>query len=136
MLAQVVLAAFLVLTADYRTFSFLSLVLSTLGVLLGGWAILVMKPRRVSMHPRPREDARLVTVGPYAWIRHPMYGGLALLTLGCALSPALPWRLVVWMALCLVLDRKARIEEQLLVERFAQYRPYQSRTARFFPFVY
>ncbi|MBI3403344.1 MAG: isoprenylcysteine carboxylmethyltransferase family protein [Acidobacteria bacterium] len=80
---------------------------------------------------------RLVTIGPYRWVRHPMY------TMGIALSVSiglmaangfiLLWAVVVLIAVRLVVIPR---EEATLVEVFGdEYRRYRSGTGSFLPFV-
>lgn len=65
-----------------------------------------------------------------------MYLGLLLLTAGCIVSDVSWWRIGLWLALCGVLDIKARREEHYLLERFSEYQEYQKHTWRFVPWVY
>jgi len=99
----------------------------------GGWTIAHNKPGNFSILPEPRANARLVTTGPYAHIRHPLYFGLILFAFGCAIG----WNtLLHWTAagaLAIVLDLKSRREERFLLERFLEYRDYAARTTRLIP---
>lgn len=83
---------------------------------------------------KPRENATLVTTGPYRWIRHPMYsfgmmwfGSIALLTAN--------WYLAISGILAFfLLALRSRIEERRLIEKFGDdYRQYQLVTGRFLP---
>lgn len=81
------------------------------------------------------EPAELVTTGPYALVRHPIYGGMLLAMLGSALAQSLLWLapLLVYGPLFI---RSARREERLLLERFPQRYPgYLKRTKMLVPFV-
>jgi protein-S-isoprenylcysteine O-methyltransferase Ste14 len=81
-----------------------------------------------------RANASLVTGGPYRWVRHPMYLGVALLMLSASLITA---NLFVALAGALVISLmvlRTPTEEARLVERFGEaYRQYARRTGRFLP---
>jgi protein-S-isoprenylcysteine O-methyltransferase Ste14 len=100
------------------------------------WAIAIVNPRRVRIAPEPGRGARLITRGPYRFIRHPMYTAVLLFTLGWLTTKPTLGRLVVWLILLGDLLLKAEYEESLLARRFSEYRAYRLRTKRFLPFVY
>jgi protein-S-isoprenylcysteine O-methyltransferase Ste14 len=79
------------------------------------------------------EGERLVSAGPYRWVRHPMYAGALLF-----LWPVLTWT-ANYLALCLAgtlyLWLGALHEEYRLLRRFGrEYAEYMARTPRFLPF--
>jgi protein-S-isoprenylcysteine O-methyltransferase Ste14 len=81
------------------------------------------------------EPAELVTTGPYALARHPVYGGMLLAMLGSALAQSL-----LWLAPLIVYGpyfiRSARREEELLLAEFPdRYPDYRQRTRMLVPFV-
>lgn len=78
----------------------------------------------------------LVTTGPYAEIRHPLYSGLLLAMLGSAIAQSLLWLLplIVYGPLFIL---SARREEELLLREFSErYAAYRSRTKMLLPFVF
>jgi protein-S-isoprenylcysteine O-methyltransferase Ste14 len=81
-----------------------------------------------------RTHARLVTTGPYRWVRHPLYSIAGLGWLGMGLMIA-SWPVLLGvLALPALLSLRAEREEAALVERFGdEYRAYMRRTGRFFP---
>ena len=82
-----------------------------------------------------RSNAALVTTGPYAYVRHPIYGGMLLAIIGSAIGQSLFWLLplVVYGPQFIV---SARREEILLLEQFPHsYRDYMKRTRMLLPFV-
>jgi protein-S-isoprenylcysteine O-methyltransferase Ste14 len=81
-------------------------------------------------------DHELITMGPYARIRHPTYTGAILLTIGMALVFLNVLLMAAAPLVVAVANYRARKEERLLAspEGFgAEYRQYMARTGRFLP---
>lgn len=81
-----------------------------------------------------REAHHLVTTGPYAWIRHPIYLALMGFITAIALIAA-NWFLITFLVISIV-DLALRIpnEEQMMIEVFGdEYQVYMQRTGRLFP---
>lgn len=82
-----------------------------------------------------KENPELVSGGPYAFIRHPIYAGILLAMLGSAIGENLVFALVL-IPFGAYFFYTARREEALMTEQFpAEYRAYQQRTKMFVPFV-
>lgn len=78
-------------------------------------------------------DQQLVTGGPYAFVRHPMYVGLALAAWG-ALLIYLTWTTVYFAVFAPLLFLRARREEQALAGEFGeQWQAYCKRVPAFWP---
>ena len=103
---------------------------------LVGWAFASMRPANFSVLPEPVDGNRLVTRGPYARVRHPMYSAVLLGGLGACLlhGTATDWLLLVALAAVMVV--KARREERLLRAVHPGYAGYASRTSALVPGVY
>jgi protein-S-isoprenylcysteine O-methyltransferase Ste14 len=81
-----------------------------------------------------RAKATLVTGGPYRWVRHPMYLGVAFLMLAISLITANAFVALAGSAVEALLLLRTRTEEAKLVQRFGDaYREYARRTGRFVP---
>jgi protein-S-isoprenylcysteine O-methyltransferase Ste14 len=82
-----------------------------------------------------RERFELVTTGPYAWVRHPLYSGMLLAMLGSAIGQSLFWLLpLIVYGPNFILS--ARREEKFLIEQCPErYRAYRKRTKMLLPFV-
>ncbi|MBY0506736.1 MAG: isoprenylcysteine carboxylmethyltransferase family protein [Bryobacteraceae bacterium] len=81
-----------------------------------------------------RQNAQLVTSGPYRWVRNPMYTGV--LAAGASLGLATGNGLVPLGSLVafVLLAIRTRTEERFLVARFGDdYRLYMRRVGRFWP---
>ena len=101
----------------------------TAGTLLAFWAAWSLG-RSFSLLPQAR---RLVTDGPYRYVRHPIYLGGFLITLG---EVWLRWSpLVVGLNLVFVAAQVARLryEEALLERTFPEYAEYRARTSCVIP---
>ncbi len=90
--------------------------------------------RQYSACLRIKESHSLITVGPYARVRHPMYTVLNGFSLGISLVTAN--FLIVCFAILLIITFPfvARKEEQMMLQAFGdEYREYMERSGRFFP---
>jgi protein-S-isoprenylcysteine O-methyltransferase Ste14 len=83
-----------------------------------------------------KKDHELVTSGPYALVRHPIYTGLVLAFAGSAVARA-EWRGVLAVVIVLwALWRKLRVEERWMREQFGDaYEAYRRRVSALIPFV-
>lgn len=106
------------------------------GVALALWTLWTWRLGRFNVLPDVLASARLVTSGPYQFIRHPMYAALLLGTLALVGNAPTPLRVAVWVALLINLTLKLNYEEQLLMQRFPDYAAYRQVTRRLIPRVY
>lgn len=108
-------------------------VLAAVSVALGVWALRANPPGNFNIRPTPHPEGRLVLVGPYRWIRHPMYTAVLLGGMACAVAGNGP---IGWLALGLlaaVLFGKSVLEERWMVRQHPGYGAYRAGTARFVP---
>jgi protein-S-isoprenylcysteine O-methyltransferase Ste14 len=113
----------------------LGLVLALAGAALSVWS-LMQHGWSVSPFPRPVDDADLVSSGPYRYVRHPMYSGIVLFTLGVGLAYANPAVLLASFTFLVFFMAKTGHEEEMLVESVPGYRTYRSEVPwRLIPFI-
>jgi len=81
-----------------------------------------------------RQNAVLVTRGPYRYVRHPFYVSVALLILSVSLLSANLLIAGAGLTVMTLLTVRTPKEEQKLIEKFGDdYRAYMARTGRFVP---
>jgi protein-S-isoprenylcysteine O-methyltransferase Ste14 len=78
----------------------------------------------------------LITTGPYAVIRHPIYTGILMGFLGTAIALAQVRGLVALALVFFALWAKLRIEEEWMRSQFGEkYASYAQRTAALVPYL-
>jgi protein-S-isoprenylcysteine O-methyltransferase Ste14 len=109
------------------------IVLTCLGVGIAIWARYCIG-QNWSARVTLKEDHRLIRSGPYALVRHPIYTGMLLGTIGAALVAG-EWRGILAVVLLLAAhSRKALREEGLLTKEFGEeYESYRLSTGFLFP---
>jgi protein-S-isoprenylcysteine O-methyltransferase Ste14 len=87
-----------------------------------------------SPHLQTRQEHALVTTGPYARIRHPIYLALLAFLTGIALVTA-NWFFIALLGVSIVvLALRIPKEEQMMLGDFGQeYKAYMAKTGRLFP---
>lgn len=104
------------------------------GLALLVWAALHLRGG-TTPSPVPNGAADLVTMGPYRYVRHPMYSAVMLAAAGISIRSG-SWTIwAVFTGLVLLFQAKARWEEARLDEAFSGYRHYATETPRFVPGV-
>jgi len=115
-------------------FEVVGMALCVCGVALAIWAR-VHIGRNWGMPMSLREGHELVTTGPYAYVRHPIYSGMLLTMLGTALAIGAGW-LIAFALFGAYFIWSARTEERDMTERFPEtYPAYRQRTRMLIPFL-
>jgi protein-S-isoprenylcysteine O-methyltransferase Ste14 len=109
--------------------------LCVIGVAYAVWARLTLG-RNWGLPMSQKEQPELVTAGPYARVRHPIYAGVVLALLGSAVVTGIA-ELIVALAMAAYFLASAFREERHLRTEFPEAFPaYQGRTKRFIPFLF
>jgi protein-S-isoprenylcysteine O-methyltransferase Ste14 len=109
--------------------------LTALGILLA-IAGLASLGSALTPFPRPLAKASLRQSGVYAWVRHPIYGGVILASLGWSMAWLSLAGILFSVVVVLFFDRKSAFEERLLGARFPEYRGYARRVRKLLPWIY
>lgn len=104
------------------------------GAMVLFWRMFAHLGTNVTATCAPRDDATLVTTGPYRWIRHPMYTSALLLMTSITLM-SLSWFIgLTGLSVVSVLMLRSRDEDARLLEQFGEaYAAYRRRTPAFIP---
>jgi protein-S-isoprenylcysteine O-methyltransferase Ste14 len=79
------------------------------------------------------EARTLVTGGPYAYARHPLYGVEMITVIGTAVQFAQPWAALIALLVVTLLVIRSLFEEDVLSAAYPEYAAYSARTKRFIP---
>jgi protein-S-isoprenylcysteine O-methyltransferase Ste14 len=134
--AQVACLIFIGLTAPLKAIRIELQIWELSGVFIAISGIFGLNWHSFSVFPEPKNKGRLVQSGIFAYIRHPTYAGILIV------SSTLIWQF--WsiprlMALCLlsfVLIFKILREEKMLAQKFPDYEGYKKNTNRLIPFLW
>lgn len=115
-----------VMTLFQQAAIFLLIGLGTLAAIV----ILARLGKSFSIMPEART---LVTSGPYAYARHPLYAAEIVILTGMILQYQQPWALLMGGATIGLQVIRALYEERVLARAFPEYEAYKARTKRFIP---
>lgn len=112
----------------------IGLALTVLGVAFALWAVATLG-REFDLAPEVHRDHAVVRAGPYRWVRHPLYVGIAVHLVGAGIASG---NLVLILGILLaglpLLYFRARAEEDLLrAELGSAYESYARDTGMFVP---
>jgi protein-S-isoprenylcysteine O-methyltransferase Ste14 len=104
------------------------------GIAIAIWARLCIG-QNWGMPMSLREGHELVTTGPYAFVRHPIYTGILLALAGTVLTVG-HWSIALFPLYLAYFIYAATMEERTMKEQFpAQYPVYARRTKMLLPFI-
>ena len=111
------------------------LALFVLGVALAVWARVYIGANWGTPMSQ-KEDPELVTTGPYARVRHPIYSGIILAMIGTAVAVSTYWIAPV-LVLGVYFTFSANREECYMLERFPDtYPEYKRSTKILIPYIF
>ena len=102
------------------------------------WLIIAMYQLNTNLtaYPSPKETGKLITSGLYRIVRHPIYSGVLLLSLGVALVMNNYLMLGLFVIFILFFLYKSSYEESLLRKKYPEYDQYMHKTGGLFPVLW
>ena len=116
---------------SFLIIKYLGACISFLGFLIILLAILQLNTN-LTPFPTPKENGELISTGLYKYIRHPIYTGIFLASLGIAFYTCSYWQLAIAIILLILFYFKSKYEESLLIKKYKNYEAYIKKTRRFF----
>ena len=105
-------------------------------LVLGGSGLWMIRDKLTAM-PAPVDGAVLLERGPFALVRHPIYGAIILGFVGLSIKGGNLLAFGLSLLLIPFFFAKTRHEEQLLALRFPEYSTYRSRVRyRVLPWIF
>jgi protein-S-isoprenylcysteine O-methyltransferase Ste14 len=105
-----------------------------------GWLVIFFVFRENSFSSATIElapDQKVISTGPYASVRHPMYAGALVMLLGMPIALGSKWGVLIIVAMTPVLIWRLLDEEKFLARNLPGYVEYQSRVRyRLVPLVW
>lgn len=114
-------------------------IISTLGTVIEiiGFVILILGFRglgpSLTANPVPLKNAKLITTGIYQRVRHPIYAGLIVATIGMVIANGSLVKFYFWVPLVALLISKIKFEEALLISTYPEYQKYQKQVPALIP---
>jgi len=133
--AQVAVLLWMALSGSLLGRGPIALALQVSAVLLMIWARLTFGARSFHAAAGPTEG-QLVTTGPYAIVRHPIYAAIALFTLSALLSNWSSENGIAALVIVVATVIRVESEERLLRRKYCAYADYSRHTSRILPLVY
>ncbi|MCC6369970.1 MAG: isoprenylcysteine carboxylmethyltransferase family protein [Bacteroidia bacterium] len=110
---------------------YLGAIISFLGFFIIIVSILQLN-KNLTPFPTPKESGELINTGLYKFVRHPIYSGIFLATIGIAFYTGSYWQLTISFILLILFYFKSNYEESLLIQKYSNYKEYMKNTRKFF----
>lgn len=114
----------------------IALVISTFGGLFGVYTLYFNRIGNFNITPEIKENSKLIQIGTYKYIRHPMYCSVLLMMAGVIFTNINLINVICYIVLFIVLYLKAIKEERLWKQKSQAYNLYTKHTKMFIPFVF
>lgn len=134
LLIQILVVLYLILSGNLFSWSPFVIVAQVLAIGLAVWARVSFQKGQFSIHAEPA-DGTLLAVGPYRFIRHPMYAGALILVWSSILGHLSVINVVVGLFATVVAAIRIMTEEHFLQAQYPGYTEYSAKTKRIVPFV-
>ena len=109
---------------EFLTLNYISNFLITLSLIILVFSVKELW-KSLSPMPRPKENSKLITIGIYRIMRHPMYYSLIIISFSLFIKSFTIYNFILSILLTLIISNKIKIEEEYLTQRFNKYTLYK-----------
>lgn len=109
-------------------YAYVGAVLYCLSMALVGWVLCMNPFAETSVRIQHDRGHRVITSGPYRFVRHPMYVGMCVLYVSTGLVLGSLWALADAVLLSLMFIARTALEDQTLRRELAGYEEYAAQT--------
>lgn len=113
----------------------LAILIQVFSVALMIWSRLTLGVRSFHVSANPTEG-KLITVGPYRWLRHPIYAALIYFSWSCLISFPYEWTIFSVFLITGGLFIRMIMEEKSLRSTYPEYTAYTQKAKRIIPFLF
>lgn len=107
---------------------YLGLAMYALGDIPVAWALAVNPFLQTTVRIQPERGHRVITTGPYRFIRHPMYAGSIFMYLGWPLILGSLWSYIPTIVLIATVIARTILEDRVLKNELPGYSDYSEQT--------
>lgn len=106
---------------------FLGFLLIAGGLGFADWTILSNPYASSAVRIQNEREQKVITHGPYAMVRHPMYFGVFLVSIGSGMALGSWWAGLLLLPVLAAFTRRTLLEDQMLHDELPGYREYAAR---------
>jgi protein-S-isoprenylcysteine O-methyltransferase Ste14 len=108
----------------------LGFILLVTGLALLGWSMVINQFFEGTVRIQADRDHRIISAGPYAYVRHPGYTGVILYTFGLALAAGTLAALIPALINAVVFVARTSFEDRTLQEELPGYREFAAQKTK------
>ena len=125
----------LIISGNFLSLSPLVIAIQVLALVLGLWARRTFQSNQFSTGAETK-DGHLLLMGPYKFIRHPIYTTVLVLVWSSVLVHVSLIAVLVSIIMTIITVIRIVTEEQFLRERYPDYGEYSRKTKGVIPFIF